>query len=85
LTGVSQIVAARQQEVDGSERGPMITIGWIAAAVGLILILWPGTGVVAISWVIAIAALLLAVLLIWLALRFKRLQERFDTLGQGRR
>jgi uncharacterized membrane protein HdeD (DUF308 family) len=84
LTGVSQVVAARQQEVEG-ERGPMTTIGWIAAAVGLILIVWPGTGVVAISWVIAIAALLLAALLIWLALRLKRLQARVDTLGQGRR
>jgi uncharacterized membrane protein HdeD (DUF308 family) len=73
LTGVSQIIAARQQEVEGSERGPMTTIGWIAAAVGLILI----------SWVIAIAALLLAVLLIWLALRFKRLQGRVDALGRG--
>jgi uncharacterized membrane protein HdeD (DUF308 family) len=85
LTGVSQIWAARQQEVDGGERGPMSTLGWVAAVVGLILIVWPGTGVVTIAWSIAIAALLIAVLLIWLALRFKRLKERVATFGAGRR
>jgi uncharacterized membrane protein HdeD (DUF308 family) len=84
LTGVSQIWAARQQEVEGGERSAMTTIGWAAAVVGLILIVWPGTGVVAISWVIAIAALLLAALLIFLALRLKRLQTRVDALAQGR-
>jgi uncharacterized membrane protein HdeD (DUF308 family) len=85
LTGVSQIWAARQQEVGGGERGPMSTLGWVAAVVGLILIVWPGTGVVTIAWLIAIAALLIAVLLIWLALRFKRLKERVATFGAGRR
>jgi uncharacterized membrane protein HdeD (DUF308 family) len=85
LTGLSQIWAARQPEVDGSERGPMTTLGWIAAVAGLLLIVWPGTGVVAIGWVIAIAALLIAALLIWLALRFKRLEARVATGGEQRR
>lgn len=78
LTGVSQIVAARQQQAGGDERSAMTTIGWIAAAVGVILIVWPGTGVVTIAWLIGIVALILAALLIWLALRFKRLGERLD-------
>ena len=85
LTGLGQIWAARQHEVEGGERGPMTTLGWIAAAAGLILIVWPGTGVVAIGWVIAIAALLIAALLIWLALRFKRLEARVATGGEQRR
>ena len=84
LTGVSQIFAARQQEVEGSERGAISTIGWIAAAVGVILVVWPGTGVVTIAWLIGIAALLLAGLLIFLALRLKRLQARVDALAQVR-
>ena len=33
-----------------------------------LLLTWPGTGVVAISWIIGLAALLLAALLIFLAL-----------------
>jgi uncharacterized membrane protein HdeD (DUF308 family) len=80
FTGVSQIMAARRDDVEGSDRSTMMTIGGVVAALGLILIVWPGTGVVAISWVIAIAALLLAALLIFLALRLKRLQERVETL-----
>jgi LPXTG-motif cell wall-anchored protein len=39
---------------------------------------WPATGVVAISWVIAIAALLVAALLFYLAHRTKRLSNRLD-------
>jgi uncharacterized membrane protein HdeD (DUF308 family) len=84
LTGLSQIWAARQPEVSG-ERGAMTTLGWIAATAGLILIVWPGTGVVAIGWMIALAALLIAALLIWLALRFKRLEARVATGGEQRR
>jgi uncharacterized membrane protein HdeD (DUF308 family) len=83
LTGLNQIWAARQPEVNG-ERGAMTTLGWVAAAAGLILIVWPGTGVVAIGWVIAMAALLIAALLIWLALRFKRLEARVATGGEQR-
>jgi uncharacterized membrane protein HdeD (DUF308 family) len=84
FTGISQIVAARRDDVEGSDRSVMTTIGGIAAAVGVILIVWPGTGVVAISWFIAIVALLLAALLIWLALRLKRLQARVATFAGQR-
>ncbi len=84
VTGVSQIVVARRAAVEG-ERSVMTTIGGVAAILGLILIIWPGTGVVAISWVIAVAALLLAALLIFLALRLKRLQARAATFVRQRR
>jgi uncharacterized membrane protein HdeD (DUF308 family) len=83
LTGVSQIWAGRQQEA--GERSAMTTIGWVAAVAGLILIVWPGTGVVTIAWLIGIVALLLGVALIWLALRLKRLQARVEVLARKRR
>lgn len=85
FTGISQIVAARRDDLEGSERSVLTTIGGIAAAIGLILISWPGTGVVTISWLIAIVALLLAGLLIWLALFLKRLQARVAKLAGQRR
>lgn len=85
FTGISQIIAARRDEVASGDRSMMTTVGGVTAALGLLLIVWPGTGVVAISWVIAIAALLLAALLIFLALRLKRLQARVNTLAQARR
>jgi uncharacterized membrane protein HdeD (DUF308 family) len=61
-TGLSQIVASRRVEGE-PDRGPRTTFGVIAAGVGLVPLLWPGTGIVTISWVIALAALLLAALL----------------------
>ena len=79
--GISHMVAARRATVDENDRGLITTTGGAAAVVGLVLLIWPGTGVVAISWVIALAALLLAALLIFLALRLKRLKKRVDSLA----
>jgi uncharacterized membrane protein HdeD (DUF308 family) len=80
FTGVSNILAARRPNVEDTNRGLMTTMGGAVAVVGLILLIWPGTGVVAISWIIALAALLFAALLIFLALRLKRLKKRVDKL-----
>ncbi len=76
FVGITQILGARRAHLQGGDRSVMTTIGGVAAVVGLILVLWPGTGVVAISWVIAIPALVVAALLIFLALRLKRVDDR---------
>jgi uncharacterized membrane protein HdeD (DUF308 family) len=81
FTGVSQILAARRANVEDTDRGLMSTMGGAASVVGLVLMIWSGTGVVAISWIIALAALMLAALLIFLALRFKRFKKRVDNLA----
>ena len=60
-----------------------MTIGGVAAIAGIILVVWPGTGSVAISWVIGIAALLIGLLLIYLAQRVRQAAERVDSLGRG--
>ena len=78
FTGLSHIVASRKASVEETDRSLITTLGGTVAVVGLILLIWPGTGVVAISWVIALAALLLAALLIFLALRLRRLKMRVD-------
>ncbi len=77
--GISYIMAARQLSADDPDRGLMMALGGIAVIVGVILILWPGSGVVTISWVIGIAALLLGVLLISLAMRFRKLDKRVES------
>ncbi len=79
FTGVSQIVAARRTSVDDAARGLMTGIGVTAAVIGLVLLIWPGSGVVAISWFIAFGALLFSTLMIFLALRLRRLQQRIDS------
>ena len=80
FTGVSHILVARRAKVEDTDRGPMTTMGAVVTVVGLILLIWPGTGVVAISWIIALAALLFAALLMFLALRLQRLKKRVDEL-----
>jgi len=76
--GLSQIREARLIPEESGERGSTVTVGGITAVIGFIIMLWPGTGTVAISWVIAIAALLAAALLIFVALRMKRLNDRVN-------
>lgn len=74
-------LAGRQAEANDPERGSTMTIGVGAGVVGLLLIIWPGTGTVTISWVVGIAALLLGALLIYLALRLRRVDRRLQPLG----
>jgi uncharacterized membrane protein HdeD (DUF308 family) len=81
FSGASHILAARRANVEDTDRGLMTTTGGAVGVVGLVLLIWPGTGVVTISWVIALAALLFAALLIFLALRLKRLKKRVDKLA----
>ena len=75
ISGISQILTARRMMVYQSERGLVTGIGAVTIAFGLILVFWPGTGIVAIAWAIAAAALLIAAMLISLALRLKRLAD----------
>ncbi|MCG6868914.1 MAG: DUF308 domain-containing protein [Gammaproteobacteria bacterium] len=84
LSGIMQIVTSRQSRPDDPDRGLMTGIGTVAAIVGLVLIFWPGTGVVAIAWVIAAAAFVIAALLIFLAMRLKRLSGRIEQLRSDR-
>jgi uncharacterized membrane protein HdeD (DUF308 family) len=83
--GVSLLLAARKLEATDPNRGLVITMGVIAAIVGAVLILWPGTGAVAISWVIAALAFLVGALMIFLGLRLRRVEQRVGNLGMGGR
>jgi uncharacterized membrane protein HdeD (DUF308 family) len=60
-----------------------MTVGAVAGIAGLIFVIWPGAGSVAISWLIGIAALLIGALLIYLAQRVRQAAERVDSLGRG--
>jgi uncharacterized membrane protein HdeD (DUF308 family) len=75
--------AGRQADANDPERGLAMTIGAIAAIAGVIFVVWPGAGSVAISWVIGIAALLIGALLIYLAQRVQQAAKRIDNLGPG--
>jgi len=47
-----------------------------------VFIFWPETGVVAISWLIALGALVIGGLLVYLATRLKRVRTRVDNIGE---
>lgn len=53
--------------------------GFVALLIGLFLIFWPGTGLVALGWAIAFAAISLSAMMFWLATRFKGANERLKT------
>ena len=80
IQGVVLFLAGRQTAANDPARNLKMTIGVGAAIVGLILFIWPGTGAVAISWAIGIAALLIGALLIYLALRLRQANQRVDNL-----
>jgi uncharacterized membrane protein HdeD (DUF308 family) len=71
--GIGYLITARRYAFDAVDRRLMTGCGVVAAALGLALIVWPGAGVVTLSWMIAAAALLLAAVLIYLGVRFKQL------------
>lgn len=83
IAGIGQILTARRLPTDDPEHGAIMTIGITAALVGLVLAFWPGSGIAVISWVIGIAVILIGALLIYLGSRFKRLETRIGTRGDG--
>ena len=72
--GGSLLLAASRSYPDDPDRGLLINMGIVITIIGLVLVIWPGTGIVAISWAIAIAALVIGALLIFLALRLHQVE-----------
>ena len=67
FVGGGQIISARRMPINNANRGVMLVFGAVAALVGLVLIVWPGTGIVVVSWGIAAAAILVGIQSLYLA------------------
>jgi uncharacterized membrane protein HdeD (DUF308 family) len=78
LQGGGMFLSNRNNDSDAESRQMFGIAGAIMAVTGLILIVWPSTGVVAISWLIAVVALLLGCVLVFVATRLRRLSNRID-------
>lgn len=63
-------------------RNLMSWVGAIMALIGIVFILWTDTGIVAISWLIGLGALLIGSLLIYLATRIRRLRNLIANPGE---
>ncbi|MBE9540072.1 MAG: DUF308 domain-containing protein [Proteobacteria bacterium] len=81
-TGMRNFLYSRQLDESDPQRASIKTIGIAATVVGIILLVWPGAGVTTIAWVIGIAALVIAALLVFVASRLQRVQVRVETIGQ---
>jgi uncharacterized membrane protein HdeD (DUF308 family) len=84
VTGLGYLWGARKMDAQDSERSAALILGGVISLGGLVFILWPGTGVVALAWAVAVVALIIAVLLIWVALRLKRVGDRLGQPGPTR-
>jgi uncharacterized membrane protein HdeD (DUF308 family) len=81
LQGISLFLAAFRMAPAGGERGLLMAIGAVMVAIGAVFVFWTDTGVVTISWLIGLGALAIGILLVYLAIRVKRLRRRIDQIG----
>ena len=81
VQGSSLWLMSRQVTTGDSGRGLLSALGVVVVLVGLLLIFWPGTGAVAISWGIAAVALLVGSMQVYLALHMRRDGRRRRDIG----
>ncbi len=72
FVGGGQIISGRRLAEGDPNRGLLMILGSVAAVVGLVLIVWPGSGIVVVSWGIAAAAIVQGVQSIYLATRLSK-------------
>ncbi|SDW16132.1 Uncharacterized membrane protein HdeD, DUF308 family [Ruegeria halocynthiae] len=78
FVAIGSFMALPQMHPQDPERATVRNSGIFALIIGLILIFWPGSGMVALGWAIAFFALTSAVAMFFLAARFKRAGDRLD-------
>lgn len=76
IMGIGSFMAGRQMPEADPQRATMRNSGILAIIIGLALMFWPGSGLVALGWAIAFSALTFAVVLFWLAGRFRKAGNR---------
>ena len=83
IQGVGIFLSSRNKESDPESRNLVGIVGAVLAISGLVLIVWPKTGVVTVSWLIAAVSLLLGCLLIFVATRLRHVARRLRNAGSG--
>ena len=78
LVAIGSFMALPRMQSRDSDRAAVRNSGILALIVGLVLIFWPGSGMVALGWAIAFFALTTAVAMFFLAARFKKVGDRLE-------
>ena len=76
IIGIGSLMAWRQMSDQHPDAPSVRNSGIVALLIGLVLIFWPGSGMVALGWAIAFGALAFSAVMFWLASRFKRAHDR---------
>ncbi|WP_281973240.1 HdeD family acid-resistance protein [Ruegeria faecimaris] len=76
IVGIGSLLAWRQIPSNNPDAVMVRNSGIIALIIGLVLLFWPGSGMVALGWAIAFSALAFAAVMFFLAVRFKRAHDR---------
>jgi uncharacterized membrane protein HdeD (DUF308 family) len=79
FAGAGSFMAFRQMPERAPERVSTRNAAIAALIIGVFLVFWPGSGLVALGWAIAFAALAVSVVMFLMASRFKRANERVKT------
>ncbi len=79
LIGIGSLLTWRQLPEQDTERVAARNAGFAGLLIGLFLIFWPGSGLVALGWAIAFGALAVSVMMFSMASRFKGANERLKT------
>lgn len=78
VQGVGMFFTSRGKDNDLESSQLVGTVGAVLAIAGLILVLWPNTGVVAVSWLFAGIMLVVGSVMIFVSLRLRKLALRLD-------
>ena len=77
----SLFMMSREYPSGDPDRGLLTGIAVAGVLIGLVLIFWPGSGAVAISWVIAAVALVTGGMLVYMGLHLRRAGQGFHWDG----
>ena len=73
--GGSLYLMAREYTSGSPDRGLLMGVAIAGVLIGLVLIFWPGSGAVAVSWIIAAVAFSTGGMLVYMGLRLRRLRR----------
>ncbi len=79
LQGASLYWSSRSQGPDADTRSALTTAGIVLAIAGVVLLVWPATGVIAISWLLAVVSGCIGALMLFIAMRLRIALKRVSS------
>lgn len=81
LNGIAFLWTLKDMDQEDPLRQVQVITGIVLAVVGVVLVFWPGVAAVTLSWLVGVAALLIAAVLFWLSQRMDRLRDHVASEG----